>query len=62
MSLSGYRLFPDLPSGLLFHPETGRIRGTSTFTSSSTDYKVTAHNYFGENIATVNIDVNNNLP
>lgn len=62
MSLSDYTMFTDLFSGLLFDLETGRISGTPTLISSSTDYKVTAHNYFGENITTVNNDLNNNLP
>jgi sugar lactone lactonase YvrE len=57
IALTGYRITPALPSGLIFDGATGTISGSATTISSPTTYTVTATNASGTAKAEVSISV-----
>ncbi|MES2279319.1 MAG: T9SS type A sorting domain-containing protein [Bacteroidota bacterium] len=57
MSICGYTISPALPAGLNFDVTTGIITGTPTATSAATDYTITAYNYYGSDVTTLNLAV-----
>ena len=53
-----FSISPALPAGLKFDVNTGKISGTPTASSASTNYTVTANNYTGSSTTNINITVN----
>ena len=63
LELTGYAIDKQLPPGLTFDPTSGKITGTPTAASPSTDYTVTAYNLGGSKTTKVNITViDNSVP
>ncbi|HTI58538.1 beta-propeller fold lactonase family protein [Mucilaginibacter sp.] len=62
IALTGYTIDKPLPAGMTFDPTTGKISGTPTVLSPSTDYTVTAYNAGGSSVTVVNIAVTNDIP
>jgi hypothetical protein len=57
-----FGITPELPAGLVFHTQTGRITGTPTENSSSTEYTVTAGNSAGSTTTRLLITVTDEPP
>ncbi|MEY3918204.1 MAG: hypothetical protein RLZZ132_539, partial [Bacteroidota bacterium] len=52
-----FEIYPTLPSGLNFNPNSGQITGTPTLANPSTTYTITVRNATGFTTATTNITV-----
>lgn len=61
ISLLGFTIKPNLPSGLYFDSKTGTISGTPIAESASTNYKITGYNIFGSNTSTINLTVKGSI-
>ena len=57
ISLGSWRIYPELPAGLIFNSSTGEISGTPTALSSLTNYTVIAVNEFGSDTTTFSLGV-----
>jgi hypothetical protein len=57
ISLGGWRIYPELPDGLIFNSTNGEISGTPTALSPLTNYTVIAVNTFGSDTTTFSLGV-----
>ena len=59
ISVAGYAISPDLPTGLSFDRTTGMVSGTPTVTSPAKNYTITGYNTGGSSAAVMSLAVLN---